>query len=60
MNKEHYSMPSYHLHTSNEDEEIYTRKQVELIIEQGESTETSHIITNKEIAYFHNDIYRDP
>jgi hypothetical protein len=38
-------MPSYHLHTANDAEEIYTGKHVELIVAQGASTETAHFIT---------------
>jgi hypothetical protein len=53
-------MPYYDLHISNEAEEIYTAQHVELIIEQGESTETQHITTNREITHFHNHIYMDP
>jgi hypothetical protein len=41
-------MPSYHLHTSNDAEEIYTGKHVELIVGQGASTETAHFITRQE------------
>jgi hypothetical protein len=48
-----------HLHISNETEDIHTANQVELIINQGESTETLHLITNQEISYFHNHMYRD-
>jgi hypothetical protein len=38
-------MPSYHLHTFNDAEEIYTEKHLELIVAQGASTETAHFIT---------------
>jgi len=41
-------MPSYHLHTANDGEEIYTGKHVELIVAQGASTETAHFITKQE------------
>jgi hypothetical protein len=41
-------MPSYHLHTSNYAEQIYTGKHVELIVTQGASTETAHFITKQE------------
>jgi hypothetical protein len=43
-------MPSYHLHTSNDAEEIYTVKQVEIIVAQRASTETAHF-TSKEENY---------
>ena len=41
-------MPSYHMHTPNDAEEIYTRKHVELIVAQGAATETEHFITKQE------------
>jgi hypothetical protein len=41
-------MPSYHLHTSNDAEQIYTGKHMELTVAQGESTETAHCITIQE------------
>jgi hypothetical protein len=41
-------MPSYHLHTANDAEQIYTRKHVELIVAQGASTERAHFITKQE------------
>jgi hypothetical protein len=41
-------MPSYHLHTSNDPEENYTGKHVELIVAQGASTGTAHFITKHE------------
>ena len=41
-------MPSYHLHTSNGTEEIYTGKHVELTVAQWASTETAHCITKQE------------
>ena len=41
-------MPSYHLHTANDAEQIYTGKHVELIVAQGASTETAHCITKQE------------
>jgi hypothetical protein len=41
-------MPSYHLHTSNDAEEIYTAKHEELIVAQGASTETAHLTTKQE------------
>jgi len=41
-------MPAYHLHTSNDAQEIYTGKQAELIVGQGVSTETAHFITKQE------------
>ena len=41
-------MPSYHMHTSNDDQEMYIGKQVELIVSQGASTETAHVITKQE------------
>jgi len=53
-------MPSYHLHTSNDDEEIYTGKQVELIVSEGASTETAHFITKEENYLLSPDIYRGP
>jgi hypothetical protein len=53
-------MPYYHVHTCNEAENIYTAKQLELIIEQGESTETPHVITNQDTTFYHNHLYRDP
>jgi hypothetical protein len=37
-------MLSYYLHTSNDAEEIYTGKHVQLIVAQGESIETAHFI----------------
>jgi hypothetical protein len=40
-------MPSYHLHTPNDAEEIYTGKHVELIVVLGASTETAHFITKQ-------------
>jgi hypothetical protein len=39
--KKKKSMPSYHLHTSNDDQEIYTGEHVELTVAQGASTETA-------------------
>jgi len=42
------SMPSYHLHASNDTEEIYTGKHVELNAAQGASTETAYFITEQE------------
>jgi hypothetical protein len=54
-------MPSYHLHTSNDAEEIYRGKHLELIVAQGASTETAHFITKqKKIIFFHTDIYSRP
>jgi hypothetical protein len=47
-NKKHKGIPSYHLHTSNDAEEIYTGKHVELIVAQGASAETAHFITKEE------------
>jgi hypothetical protein len=41
-------MPSYHLHTSNDAEEIYTGNNVKLIVAQGKSKETAHFITKQE------------
>jgi TusA-related sulfurtransferase len=41
-------MPYFQLHTSNEAEEIYTGKHVELIVTQDASTETAHFITKQE------------
>jgi len=41
-------MPSYHLNTSNDAEEIYTGKHVELTVAQGVSTETVHFIIKQE------------
>jgi len=41
-------MPSYHLHTSNDVEEIYTGKRVEIIVAQGAYTETAHFITKQD------------
>jgi len=41
-------MPSYHLHASNDTEEIYTGKHVELNAAQGASTETAYFITEQE------------
>jgi hypothetical protein len=41
-------MPSYHLHTSNDAEQIYTGKHVELTVAQEASTETAHGITKQE------------
>ena len=41
-------MPSYHLHTSNDDHEIHTGKQVELSVAQGASTETAYFIPKQE------------
>jgi len=41
-------MPSYHLHTANVAEQIYTGKPVELTVAQGASTETAHFITKQE------------
>jgi len=41
-------MPSYHLHTANDAEEIYTEKHVELTVAQGASTETAQFITKQE------------
>jgi hypothetical protein len=41
-------MPSYHLHTANDAEEIYTAKHVELTVAQGASIETAHCITKQE------------
>jgi hypothetical protein len=41
-------MPSYHLHTAYEAEEIYTGKHVELTVAQGASTETAYFITKQE------------
>jgi hypothetical protein len=38
-------MPSYHLNTSNDAEEIYTGKPVDVIVAQGASTETANFIT---------------
>jgi hypothetical protein len=40
-------MPSYHLHTSNDAEEIYTEIHVEQIIAQEASKGTAHFITGK-------------
>jgi len=42
-------MPSYHPHTPNDTEEIYTGKHVELIVAQGASTETAHFIIKQKI-----------
>ena len=53
-------MPSYHLHTANDAEQIYTGRHVELIVAQGESTETAHFITKQENTLFHTDIYSWP
>jgi hypothetical protein len=41
-------MPSYNLHTSNDAEDIYIGKHVELIVAQEASTETVHFITKQE------------
>jgi hypothetical protein len=41
-------MPSYNLHTSNDAEEIYTGKHMELIVAQGASTESAQFITKQE------------
>jgi len=41
-------MLSYQLHTSNDAEEIYTGKHVELTVAQMASTETAHFITKQE------------
>jgi len=41
-------MPSYHLHTSNDTEEIYTRKHVEQTVAEGAFTEKAHLITKQE------------
>jgi hypothetical protein len=41
-------MPLYYPHTSNDAEQIYTRKHVELIVAQAASTETAHFITRQE------------
>jgi len=41
-------MPPYHLHTSNDAEEIFTGKHVELMVAQGTSTETAHFIIKQE------------
>jgi hypothetical protein len=41
-------MPSYQLHTFNDDEEIYTEEHVELTVAQGASKETAHCITKQE------------
>jgi hypothetical protein len=40
-------MPPTHLHTSNDAEDIYIGKHVELIVAQGASTEMSHYITEQ-------------
>jgi len=42
-------MPSYHLHTSDDDQEIYTGKQVELIVSEGgiHRNSTLHYKTGK-------------
>ena len=53
-------MPSYHLHTANDAEQIYIGKHVELIVAQGASTETAHFITKQENTLFHTDIYWGP
>jgi len=41
-------MPSYHLNTSNDAEEIYTGKHVELTYAQCAPTETAHFIIKQE------------
>jgi len=41
-------MQSYHLNTSNDAEEIYTGKYVELTVAQWASTETAHFIIKQE------------
>jgi hypothetical protein len=41
-------MPSYQPHTSNEEQEIYTGKHVELIVAQGASSETAYVISKQE------------
>jgi hypothetical protein len=52
-------MPSYHLHISNDVEEIYTGKHVELIVaKKAEKQHTS--LQNRKITFFHTDIYRGP
>ena len=53
-------MPSYHLHTANCAEEIYTGKHVELIVAQGASTETAHSITKQVNYLLSRCIYRGP
>jgi hypothetical protein len=45
-------MPSYHVHTANDAEEIYTGKHVELIVAQGASTKTVHSIITQENYLF--------
>jgi hypothetical protein len=40
-------MPSYHLHTSDDAEEINTEKHVELIVAKEASTGTARFITGK-------------
>jgi hypothetical protein len=40
-------MPSYDLYISNDAEEIYTGKYVELIVAQDASTETANFITEQ-------------
>ena len=53
-------MPSYHPNTSDDAEEVYTGKHVELIVPQRACTETAHCITKQENYLLHNDIYSGP
>ena len=53
-------MPSYHLRTSDGNEEKHTGKHVELISARGSSTETTHFITKRKITLIHTDICRGP
>jgi hypothetical protein len=46
--QEHKSMPSYHLHISNDAEEICTGNHVEIIVAQWATTGTTHCITKQE------------
>ena len=46
-------MPSYYLHTSNDAEEIYTGKQVKLIVAQRGTHRNSHTsLQNRKITFF--------
>jgi hypothetical protein len=53
-------MPSYQLHISNDAEDLYTIKHMELTVAQWASTETAHCITKQENCLFHTDIYSGP
>jgi hypothetical protein len=53
-------MPSYQLHTSNDAEEIYPGKHVELIVAQGHPKKQHTSLQNRKIIFFHTDIYRGP